>query len=114
VLLIGGDLNAVARVESACRSAGLGFRTGGLDGLAERLAVAPALVIVDLDDAGPAAIPALQSALASGALERERTVVFHSHVDEEAGRAATAAGLKALPRGRFWRELPDLVSSLEV
>jgi hypothetical protein len=112
--LIGSDLNAVARVESACRSAGLELERGDIDRLVEARTVGAVLVIVDLDDAGADAIPVLEAAIARGALEADRTIVFHSHVDEEAGRAAKAAGLRAFPRGRFWRELPDLVAALEV
>lgn len=106
VLLVGGDLNAVARVEAACAAAGRPF----LRTTVERLAAViethdPVLAIVDLDDV-PDALQLLPSD------KRDRAIAFFSHVDTQAGQRAAEGGLRVLPRGRFWRELPQLVRSL--
>ena len=111
--LVGGDLNAVARVEGAARAAGLELRRTPIDRLAS-IIPPPALVVVDLDDVGVAAVAPLVTALADADLAPARVVAFYSHVDEAAGAAAREAGFRAMPRGRFWRELPHLVSDLQV
>jgi hypothetical protein len=108
VLLVGGDLNAVARVEAACAAAGRELRRTTVERLGYALRESPALVLVDLDGA-PEALPILA---ATEAISPERVVAYFSHVDTEAGERAAGAGLKALPRGRFWRELPDLIGRL--
>jgi hypothetical protein len=38
-------------------------------------------------------------------------VGYFSHIDEEMAEAASLSAVHALPRGRFWRELPELLSS---
>jgi hypothetical protein len=108
VALIASDLNALARVEAACRSAGRELRRAQ-DVEAVVSGLPPALVLVDLDEGGPELVGALAEALRSGRLTGP-VVGFFSHVDAETGRIADAAGLRALPRGRFWRELADLVA----
>jgi DNA-binding NarL/FixJ family response regulator len=65
------------------------------------------LVIVDLDRVGAEGATRLGEALGA---RRVRVVGFLSHIDEALADAATKAGIEAYPRGRFWRELPDLVA----
>lgn len=109
VLLVGGDLNAAARVQAAADAASRPLARTDAKGLADALgAERPALVLVDLDMGGAPALEALASASSEGV----RVVAFFSHVDEGAGRRAREAGLEALPRGRFWRELPGIVARL--
>ena len=107
MVLIGRDLLALARVETAATRAGLA--TLRIDpGDSPPAALHVAAVVVDLDDAGsPGAVHAAAMAAASGA----PGLAFFSHLDEEAGRAARDAGLTALPRGRFWREVDALLQN---
>ena len=107
VALVGGDLNAVARVEAACRAAGRELRRARTvaDALEDP---PPGLVVVDLDEGGPALVAALVEARRSGRLTSP-VIAFYSHVDAAAGDAAEGAGIRAVPRGRFWRELAELV-----
>ena len=109
VLLVGGDLNARVRAEAACRAAGRELRHTTSDGLTRALAEPPALVFVDLDEGGREVLEALTTERDSGTLDPTKVVIYFSHVDEDAGKAARAAGFRSLPRGRFWRELPSLV-----
>jgi hypothetical protein len=66
------------------------------------------LIVVDLDDGGPELLAALATA-AEAALLPGRVLGYFSHVREDTGRAARAAGVEAYPRSRFWRELPELL-----
>lgn len=104
VLLIADDLNAVARVDGACKRLGLVLSRSpvarGADALAD---FRGRLALIDLDAAAP-------EILGSAAEIPARVVGFFSHVDEGTGRRAAELGLTALPRGRFWRELPELIS----
>ena len=110
VLLVGGDLNAAARVEAAARSVGIGYvavRSGGfVDSMRKH---DPSLVIVDLDEGGEPLLQAIRAELDSGPA-RSEVIGFFSHVDEGLGRRAAELGIKALPRGRFWRELAGLMT----
>ena len=111
VLLVGGDLNAVARVEAACAASGRILRRAQPEDLGGAIASQrPLLVLIDLDEVPPD-VEVLKSA---GLLSPTSppTLGFYSHVDAERGRAAAAAGLQAVPRGRFWRELRNTISTL--
>jgi hypothetical protein len=59
------------------------------------------VLVVDLDEGGGALVEQL-SRLRPG--PTARVVGFFSHVDTELGKAATAAGISAYPRGRFWAD----------
>jgi hypothetical protein len=105
VVLVGGDLGARARVADAVARAGLELVTTTPAGLSGALQGARArLVILDLDDFADAL-----DAVGKQELAAARLVGYYSHVDHELGQRARAAGVEALPRGRFWRELPGLV-----
>ena len=105
MIVIGRDLLAHARIETAAGKAGLAVLRIG-PGEAPPPHIHVAAVVLDLDDAGAeGASHAAALASASGA----PGLAFFSHVDEDAGRAARAAGLTALPRGRFWREIDGLL-----
>jgi DNA-binding NarL/FixJ family response regulator len=67
------------------------------------------LVVVDLDDGGAEVLEGLAGAAEQGLLPR-RVLGYFSHVQEETGNAARAAGIEAYPRSRFWRELPSLLT----
>jgi hypothetical protein len=116
VVLVGGDLNARARVGGAVARAGGDLVTTTPSGLAHALEGRTAkVVIVDLDGVGSAALPLISAARTGAA----RVLGYFSHVDHDLGEKAHSAGIEALPRGRFWRELSDLIErelpvSLEV
>ena len=100
---------ARARVERAATDAGLEARSASPGAVVETLRAAPpGMLILDLDAGGTGVIDELVAARRAG-IAPERVVGFFSHVDEELGARARAAGCEALPRGRFWRTLPELL-----
>jgi hypothetical protein len=104
-VLLGGDLAARARVAEAAARAGLELVTTSPAGLSGALRGGRVrLVIVDLDDAADALDVVAEQRPSSA-----RVVGFYSHVDVELGQRARAAGIEAVPRGRFWRELSGMV-----
>lgn len=109
VILLGGDLMARARLESAARHENLELITATRKTVETTLQRRPArLVVIDLDLGGVEALTAIERARARG-LAPERVVGYFSHVDTELGEAARAAGCEALPRGRFWRDLARIL-----
>ena len=110
VLFVGSDLNALARIEAACTAAGRSLRRVPVEGLAEALeAQRPLAVLIDLDEASSAT----EEVRRAGLLDPGSPAVlgYFSHVDVDTGRRATEAGITAVPRGRFWRELPETIAS---
>lgn len=93
IRLVGNDLRDRDRIERAARAAGLAVRDGA-DG-------PPLLVVVDLDREG------VPQHLGGG-----RIVGYYSHVNEAAAAAAAAQGIEAIPRGRFWRTIDELLAEL--
>lgn len=109
VLLVGGDLNAHARVGDAAHRAGGTLQRVSSEDLATEIASkAPSMVVIDLDEVGAGVLAAVPSDSGS---ESPMVVAYFSHVDVALGESARQAGVEALPRGRFWRELPSLVES---
>lgn len=103
LLLASRDLAARARLADAAERAGWTMVTASVGDLSGAVAEhSPELVVVDLDEAGEPVLRALSSA------PRARMIGFFSHVDVALGDAARAAGVEAVPRGRFWRTLPQL------
>ena len=103
MLLVGSDLSARARLEAAAQRAGWDLRTCRPDDAAEVVRREPVdLIVADLDYGRDVALEALRDVTA-------RVVGFYSHVDATLGEAARAAGVEAVPRGRFWRELDELL-----
>ena len=101
------DLLARSRIEDAAERAGWRLDVTTAEGLAEMLAATrPDLLILDLD-AGGASLLDQVGGLAEPPV---RVVGFFSHVDTELRDAAETAGCDAMPRGRFWRSLPDLLA----
>lgn len=106
ILLVGGDLNAQARIDDAARRAGGELRRVTPEGLATEIAAgAPSLVVIDLDEVGAEILDAI-----AGNADPP-VIAYFSHVDVALGERAKEAGFDALPRGRFWRELPSLVEA---
>jgi hypothetical protein len=103
LLLASRDLAARARVQDAVERSGWSMATASLGDLGRAAAEhAPALLVIDLDEAG---VDALGSA-------GVRAIGFFSHVDRPLAEAARAAGIEAVPRGRFWRTLPQLLAAI--
>jgi hypothetical protein len=110
LLLVGGDLQARARLEPAADAAGMRLDTTSAEALQEALeSLSPEVVVLDLDAEGTAVLGAVAAARRSG-ISLGRVVGFYSHVDAPLGEAARRAGCEAHPRGRFWRSLPDLLT----
>jgi hypothetical protein len=110
VVLVGGDLAARARIADAAGRAGVELVTTTPAGLGPAADRGPELVIVDLDEGGERALAAVAGLTSSGT-RPPRVVGYVSHVDRDLIARARAEGIEALPRGRFWRELVNLVSS---
>jgi hypothetical protein len=108
LLLVGGDLMARARVEQVAAGAGIVVELAAPGSLAARLTKARDvdLVVLDLDSGGRGLLDEVASA---GVAPETRVVGYFSHVDASLGEAARRAGCEALPRGRFWRTLPELL-----
>jgi DNA-binding response OmpR family regulator len=103
---------ARGRLEQPLAAAGYALATTSAERLEEALrAEEPEVVILDLDAGGRAVLDRLQEARARGAVTG-RVVGYFSHVDAELGAAAQAAGCTALPRGRFWRSLPEVLAAV--
>jgi hypothetical protein len=109
-LLAGGDLMAKARLREAAATAGVVLvarpAAALLDALAER---SFDLLIVDLDEGQTSLLADLSLARERG-IAPGRAVGYFSHVDASLGERAKEAGCDALPRGRFWRSLPDILN----
>lgn len=110
LLVVDADLLALERIRSQAEKSGheIGIATTA------RLAAALAddsidLIVIDLDRGGDEVIEALLAARAAGDVP-ERVVGFYSHVAPERAEAAEAAGCRALPRGRFYRTLDELLA----
>lgn len=106
VVLASDDLQARTRVLDALTRKGLQVATTEPTGFSAAARGARALIL-DLDRGGKAALEELES-LRSGEGAPAEIFGFFSHVDAELGRRARAAGCRAMPRGKFWADLPEL------
>ncbi|MGH2747391.1 MAG: hypothetical protein ACRDKB_05655 [Actinomycetota bacterium] len=110
VLLVGGDLSAKARLEAAAAVAKVELRLTGFGRMREALTASrPAVLVLDLDDGRERVLEELSAARSEG-LAPEVVFGYYSHVDEGLAEAARRAGCEPIPRGRFWRSLPDLLT----
>lgn len=79
----------------------------------ERLADAPAVLVVDLVDEDLDGAVLVESLAQEGVLEQTRTLGFYSHVDARARARAEQAGFDlVIPRSRMAREGAALVTRL--
>lgn len=107
-VFVGGDLMARARLQEACDAFDISLESIAPDDLRERVSSGGIdLLILDLDSGGHALLDDLADIPSESGLE---VVGFFSHIDEELGRAAAERGCRALPRGRFWRSLTEILS----
>ena len=111
VLLVGGELMARARLQNATADRGMRVKSVLPDGLVDGLQeMRPKMVVLDLDTGRDRVLDELARARAAG-LAPARVLGYFSHVEQELGEAARAAGCEAYPRGRFWRDLHALLAS---
>ncbi len=79
----------------------------------ERLADAPAVLVVDLVDENLNGAALVESLAREGSLGQTRTLGFYSHVDARARERAERAGFDmVVPRSRMAREGPALITRL--
>lgn len=108
MLVLDADLLARARIEEAVRAAGATLQMASSESPLPDLTEVSAIVL-DLDRGREPALDFIARARENGF--SGDVFGFFSHVDEALGSAAEAAGVRALPRGRFWRELPSLLGA---
>ena len=89
---------ARSRLEAAANEAGAAFRVVTLEELRGGDLDPGTIVVVDLDELGDR-VPTVGA----------RIVGYYSHIDDGVRQRAEAAGIEALPRSRFWRELDRLL-----
>ncbi len=70
------------------------------------------VLVVDLASGDVDGARLLDTLRSGGEAGHVKALAFYSHVDEDAARGARAAGWRALPRGRFFRELPNLLAGI--
>lgn len=109
VLLVGGDLSAKARLEAAAAVAKVELKLTGFGRMREALTSSrPAVLVLDLDDGRERVLEELSAARSEG-LAPEVVYGYYSHVDESLAESARRAGCEPVPRGRFWRSLPEML-----
>lgn len=110
IAVIGGDLMAWSRIEAAATASSVDVQRLSQDKLAA-LEQAPAvdLVVLDLDTGGRALIDIWISLAGESG---PRAVGYFSHVDAGLGDHARSKGVEAIPRGRFWRSLEEILAAL--
>jgi DNA-binding response OmpR family regulator len=107
VVAVTTDLLARSRLEDAATRAGWRLEIATAQSLDERLdALQPAMLVLDLDAGRTELLSGIEAARSAGLLPA-RVIGFLSHVDAELTAAARAAGCETMPRGKFWRALPD-------
>ncbi|MPZ69150.1 MAG: hypothetical protein GEU71_06420 [Actinobacteria bacterium] len=109
LLVVDADLLALERIRSQAEKSGHEVRIATTARLAAALTADQIdLVVIDLDRGGEDVIDALVEARAAGEMP-DRVVGFYSHVAPERAERAEGAGCKAVPRGRFYRTLDELL-----
>jgi DNA-binding NarL/FixJ family response regulator len=108
------DLLFGSQVQGALTAAGHEVElVGDADRARERLASAPAVLVVDLVDEDLNGAALVESLAVEGMLEETRTLGFYSHVDALARERAEQAGFDlVVPRSRMAREGAALITGL--
>jgi CheY-like chemotaxis protein len=114
VVALIGDLLFGSQVKGSLVAAGHEVElVSDRDRTHERLADAPAVLVVDLVDEDLDGAALIESLTQEGALEQTRTLGFYSHVDARARERAEQAGFDlVIPRSRMAREGAALVTRL--
>jgi len=110
IAVVGGDLMARSRIEAAATASSVDVQRLSQDELGA-LEEAPEvdLVVLDLDSGGRALIDTWTSLAGESG---PRAVGYFSHVDAGLGDHARSNGVEAIPRGRFWRTLEEILAAL--
>lgn len=110
IAVVGGDLMARSRIEAAAAANSLEVQRLSPDDL-ESLEAPPEvdLVVLDLDSGGRALIDAWTTLAGESG---PRAIGYFSHVDVALGDRARSGGVEAVPRGRFWRTLEEILAAL--
>ena len=110
IAIVGGDLMARSRIEAAAAANSLEVQRLN-PGELESLEAPPDvdLVVLDLDSSGRALIDTWVSLAGESG---PRAVGYFSHVDVALGDHARSQGVEAVPRGRFWRTLEEILGAL--
>ncbi|MGH2775836.1 MAG: hypothetical protein ACRDJT_10460 [Actinomycetota bacterium] len=110
IAVVGGDLMARSRIESAAAAHSLEVQRLSPGDL-EPLEAPPdvALVVLDLDSSGRALVDTWTSLAGESG---PRAVGYFSHVDVALGDYARSKGVEAVPRGRFWRTFDEILAAL--
>jgi hypothetical protein len=101
LVVVTRDLLAIGRIESAAAAGGweVVVTPPGSDlGSGQKAD----LIVIDLDEVGAEWIRSADLPAPA--------IGFFSHIDEALGQTASEAGIKAVRRGRFWRDLGALLS----
>jgi hypothetical protein len=107
ILFVGRDLLARSRIENATLGSGADVIAVDAERLIETLRDRSIdAVIVDLDGVGRFGLERIRQAGDEGLLP-DVVIGYFSHVDAELGAAARTVGIEPVPRGKFWRTLPD-------
>jgi hypothetical protein len=102
---------ARSRLAEAAARAGVELSVVGFGSMTDTLrARRPDLVILDLDEGREAVLAELEAAAAEG-LVPVQVLGYFSHVDSALSEAASGAGCRAIPRGRFWSSLDELLGA---
>lgn len=107
IFLASGDLQARARVGAAAERIGAEVVDGAAVGFGDRLDGIDVLVL-DLDAGRDAALAELAPLAVDDRLPA-RVIGFYSHIDTDLEAAAKAAGIEPVRRGRFWRDLEEVL-----
>ncbi len=111
VLVATDDLLARGRIEGAARAAGAELGVVPLARWRGELSrFEPDIVVLDLDAGGQELLRDVEATGAEGLLP-ERVIGYFSHIDDDLRVSAEGAGIRALPRGRFWREAAAIFGS---
>ena len=109
-VVVSPDLLARSRLDDAARRAGWRVEFATEQTIRTRLEGGVVdLLVLDLDAGRHELLEQIADAREHDRLPA-RVVGFFSHVDTELAAAARAAGCDAMPRGKMWRGLADLLS----
>jgi len=106
------DLMFLSRIREAAGSTGAEVKAvRNVSALLEACRTAPDLVVADLDSPRLKAAEAIRALRADPAGASLTVIGFYSHVHNERAQEAAVAGVsRAISRGAFVRELPELIA----
>lgn len=106
ILLVSSDLQARVKLESAVRP--LGFEVVTRRTADELGDLVPVVVVLDLDQLGVDGAERWTQLLGGAGA---RIIGFFSHIDAELGRRAGELGIEAVRRGRFWKQIAEILGA---